>query len=110
MRRLNPTNVAKKRAHVDSLIAQGKFKEALEFSSSHIINDKPKIQYTITQGRLLSEYQIKKSQLGELNSVEVTNPHYSSAYPMRLFLIAEVIEKFKLKPEWEKHYEALNVK
>ena len=107
MSRLNPKRLAKRRAIVEKLIAERKYEEALDYAAGRFLNERPYIQYTIAKTRLLREYQIKESQLDDLLCNELDNPYYRTGPPMCVFLIAEVREKFKLKPKWEQYYNSL---
>ena len=50
--------------------------------------------YTVTKTRLKNEYKLSSVQIKKLNYIEVTNPHYKTSSPMKLYLIKEITDKF----------------
>ena len=48
-----------------------------------------KLEY-ITKSRAMKEYKLTEEDLDKLNYMSVKNPHYSSAKPMKLYLLDQV--------------------
>lgn len=48
--------------------------------------------YCITQTRAKTEFKLTDKQLSKFKFIEAKNPHYSSAPPMKLYLLKQIID------------------
>ena len=72
------------------LAKKGCYRKALDL----VRRFKP-VGLTTTKKSLKSVYGLTKAQIAKLNFIEVNNPHYICAGPMRLYLKMEIEKKFK---------------
>lgn len=76
--------------HLTALFAEKKWVESLDLIKRFKVRNA-----TMTKRTIKEKWKITDEQLGELNFLEVPNPYYSSvSAPMKLYLIAEINDKF----------------
>ncbi len=88
---INNDTIKKYKQNCMELIEKGCFDQALNIASKYPLG------LIICKTRLLNEYCIPKDQLEVLCKVEIENPHYGIASPMKLYLEDEVRLRFSLK-------------
>ena len=71
-------------AKIMKLASSYKYTEALELINKYKVN-----KLTVTKSTLKGKYGLKPKDIESLSYIEVDNPHFKSAAPMKLYLRAE---------------------
>ena len=79
---------------VDALLENLQYDEAIDFLYSHRVAG-----YTMTYSSIKEKYNIPKKKLLEekVRYIELRNPYYACAAPMKCYLIHDLERKFSLK-------------
>ncbi|HOZ14224.1 MAG TPA: hypothetical protein PK784_05510 [Tenuifilaceae bacterium] len=79
---------------LDALLDNLQYDEAIDFLYSHRIAG-----YTMTYSSIKEKYNIPKKKLIEekVRFIQLKNPHYACAAPMKCYLIHDLERKFSLK-------------
>lgn len=75
--------------HIDNLLDKKDYVKALDIVRRYRTKG-----YTITRTTAIKEHNLNIEQLSKLNSLEVRNPHFSTASPMVLYLKQEINNYF----------------
>jgi len=77
------------RSFLDEKLMIGDFKLCLELIYRYKLKG-----FTVTISNLRGKLKLTDKEIENLNYLQVDNPYYKCAYPMKLYLIEEIRQKF----------------
>lgn len=91
---MKPETKEKLKKEIDIFLSNHQYDEAIKMLSKHRISG-----YTMTYSSVKKKYNVSKKKLLAENVlyIELRNPYYACASPMKCYLIHDLERKFSLK-------------